>query len=43
MDCKLSDEQLAGKIADEIHKYDEHYFAVIDVDKDFASYQATKQ
>lgn len=43
MDCKLSDKELADHIAEKIHEYDESYFAVIDVDKDFASYQATKE
>ena len=43
MDCKLSDKELAYHIAEKIHEYDESYFAVIDVDKDFASYQATKE
>ena len=43
MDCKLSDKELAKAIADKIHEYDPTYFAVIDVDKDFASYQARKE
>lgn len=43
MDCGLSDQELADTIADKIHKCNESYFAVINVDKDFASYQATKK
>ena len=43
MDCRLSDQELADTIADKIHKCNESYFAVINVDKDFASYQATKK
>ena len=43
MDCGLSDQELADNIADKIHKCNESYFAVINVDKDFASYQATKK
>ena len=43
MDCKLSDKELADTIADKIHECDPTYFAVIDVDKDFASYQARKE
>lgn len=42
IDCKLSDEELAGSIAAKIHEYDERYFAVINVDKDFVAHQATK-
>ncbi len=42
MDCGLSDQELADTIADKIHQCNESYFAVINVDKDFASYQATK-
>lgn len=42
MGCKLSDEELAGTIAAKIHEYDEHYFAVINVDKDFVAHQTTK-
>ena len=43
MDCGLSDQELADTIADKIHQCNESYFAVINVDKDFASYQATKK
>ena len=43
MDCGLSDQELADTIADKIHKCNESYFAVINVDKDFASYQAAKK
>ena len=43
MDCGLSDQELADTIADKIHLCNESYFAVINVDKDFASYQATKK
>ena len=43
IDCGLSDQELADTIADKIHKCNESYFAVINVDKDFASYQATKK
>ena len=43
MDCGLSDQELAYTIADKIHQCNESYFAVINVDKDFASYQATKK
>ena len=43
MDCRLSDQELADTIADKIHQCNESYFAVINVDKDFASYQATKK
>ena len=43
MDCGLSDQELADTIADKIHKCNESYFAVINVDKDFAYYQATKK
>ena len=43
MDCRLLDQELADTIADKIHKCNESYFAVINVDKDFASYQATKK
>ena len=43
MDCGLSDQELADTIADKIHQCNESYFAVINVDKDLASYQATKK
>ena len=43
MDCGLSDQELADTIAAKIHQCNESYFAVINVDKDFASYQATKK
>ena len=43
MDCGLSDQELADTIADKIHQCNASYFAVINVDKDFASYQATKK
>ena len=43
MDCGLSDQELADTIADKIHQCNESYFAVINVDKDFASYQAKKK
>ena len=43
MDCGLSDQELADTIADKIPKCNDSYFAVINVDKDFASYQATKK
>lgn len=43
MDCGFSDQELADTIADKIHQCNESYFAVINVDKDFASYQATKK
>ena len=43
MECGLSDQELADTIADKIHQCNESYFAVINVDKDFASYQATKK
>ena len=43
MDCGLSDQELADTIADKIHQCNESYLAVINVDKDFASYQATKK
>ena len=43
MDCGISDQELADTIADKIHQCNESYFAVINVDKDFASYQATKK
>lgn len=43
MDCGLSDQELADTIADKIHQCNESYFAVINVDKDFASYQAAKK
>lgn len=43
MDCGLSDQELADTIADKIHQCNESYFAVINMDKDFASYQATKK
>lgn len=37
-DYKLSDNEIAKIIADKIHSYDERYFAVIDVDKDFTAH-----
>lgn len=43
MDCKLSDSELAGKIAEKIHAADSACFAVIDVDKDFTAYQPSKE
>ena len=43
MDCGLSDQELADTIADKIHQCNESYLAVINVDKDFASYQATNK
>ncbi len=37
-DYKLSDEAIAKLIADKIHETNEHFFAVIDVDKDFTAH-----
>ena len=39
----MTQQELADTIADKIHQCNESYFAVINVDKDFASYQATKK
>ncbi len=41
-DYKLSDEAVAKLIADKIHESNEHFFAVIDVDKDFTAHGAHK-
>ncbi len=41
-DYKLSDEAIAKLIADKIHESNEHFFAVIDVDKDFTARGAHK-